>query len=148
MEWTSLLARLLEEPVTDHRGEHYAAVDARTIPGCVQRPRVPITVAAAGPRAMRLAATLGQGWVTYSDHTSLGTAMDAVLAENAPGKALRRIAQVGLDDRQPFADADAYARFTAGLEAAGYDEVSVHWPRADGRGVPAAALDLVPSAHR
>jgi alkanesulfonate monooxygenase SsuD/methylene tetrahydromethanopterin reductase-like flavin-dependent oxidoreductase (luciferase family) len=147
VEWTALLARLLEEPVTDHRGEHYTAVDARNLPGCVQRPRVPITVAAAGPRALRLAARLGQGWVTYADYAGLGAAMDAVLAEHAPGEALRRIAQVGLDDAAPFADADAWAEFTAGLTAAGYHEVSVHWPRTDGRGVPAAALDLVLSAH-
>ena len=34
-------------------------------PGPVQQPRVPFVVAANGPRSLRLAARLGQGWVTY-----------------------------------------------------------------------------------
>ena len=33
-------------------------------PGCVQRPRVPFAIAAAGPRGMRLAAGYAQSWVT------------------------------------------------------------------------------------
>src|SRR6266550_402344 len=41
--------------------------EARTVPGCVQRPRIPFAVAAAGPRAMRLATTYGETWVTTGD---------------------------------------------------------------------------------
>ncbi|WP_153397916.1 LLM class flavin-dependent oxidoreductase, partial [Ornithinicoccus halotolerans] len=63
-EFVGLLDRLLTEDHVNHRGEYYAAVDARTLPGCVQRPRVPFVMAANGPRALRLAARHGQGWVT------------------------------------------------------------------------------------
>ncbi|MBM0226749.1 LLM class flavin-dependent oxidoreductase [Micromonospora sp. ATA51] len=50
-EWIGLLDHLLTHHVTTVRGERFSAVDARQIPGCVQHPRVPLTVAAAGPRA-------------------------------------------------------------------------------------------------
>ena len=63
-EFVELLGVLLSEPVTDWAGEHYAAVDARMIPGPVQQPRPPFVVAANGPRGMRLAQTRAEGWVT------------------------------------------------------------------------------------
>jgi alkanesulfonate monooxygenase SsuD/methylene tetrahydromethanopterin reductase-like flavin-dependent oxidoreductase (luciferase family) len=63
-EFVELLGLLLAQPVTDWSGEHYAAVDARMIPGCAQHPRPPLLVAANGPRGMRLARTRGDGWVT------------------------------------------------------------------------------------
>ncbi|GIJ45944.1 luciferase [Virgisporangium aliadipatigenens] len=64
VEFVELLDALLTRGRVDHRGEWYTAVDARSSPGCVQHPRVPFLVAANGPRTMRLAARLGQGWVT------------------------------------------------------------------------------------
>jgi alkanesulfonate monooxygenase SsuD/methylene tetrahydromethanopterin reductase-like flavin-dependent oxidoreductase (luciferase family) len=42
---------------------HYAAVDAPSTPGAVQRP-LPLTIAAGGPKGMRLAARFGHDWVT------------------------------------------------------------------------------------
>jgi alkanesulfonate monooxygenase SsuD/methylene tetrahydromethanopterin reductase-like flavin-dependent oxidoreductase (luciferase family) len=63
-EFVELLGLLLTQPVTTWSGEHYAAVDARTIPGPVQRPRPPFVVAANGPRGMRLAQERAEGWVT------------------------------------------------------------------------------------
>lgn len=42
---------------------HYGAVDAPSTPGTVQNP-LPLTVAAGGPRGMRLVAEYGQQWVT------------------------------------------------------------------------------------
>ena len=64
-EWLGLLDRLLREPVTTAEGEWFTAVDAHQLPGCAQSPRLPFTVAAAGPKALRLAARYGQAWVTY-----------------------------------------------------------------------------------
>lgn len=66
-EFTRQLDALLTTPAVTMRGEYFQAVDARTIPGCVQRPRLPFAVAASGPRGTRLAAELGQAWVTTGD---------------------------------------------------------------------------------
>ncbi len=63
-EFVELLDQLLREPEVSYEGRYYAAVDARTYPGCVQRPRLPLAVAASGRKAMRVAATYGDSWVT------------------------------------------------------------------------------------
>jgi alkanesulfonate monooxygenase SsuD/methylene tetrahydromethanopterin reductase-like flavin-dependent oxidoreductase (luciferase family) len=44
-------------------GRYYAATDAPSTPGALQRP-LPLTVAAGGSRGLRLAAAYGQQWVT------------------------------------------------------------------------------------
>ena len=66
-EFVRLLDRLLSHSSTTATGVHYSAVEARTIPACVQQPRVPFLVAATGARGLRLAAEFGRGWVTYGD---------------------------------------------------------------------------------
>ncbi|MEW2547101.1 LLM class flavin-dependent oxidoreductase [Streptomyces sp. NPDC047002] len=66
-EFVALLDRLLTEPAVTHRGTYYSAGEARNIPGCVQRPRLPFAVAATGPRGLGLAAGYGQAWVTTGD---------------------------------------------------------------------------------
>ena len=90
-EFTALLDRLLREDHVEHDGAHYRAVDARTLPGPVQQPRVPFVIAANGPRSLRLAAERGQGWVTtggraetleqwWSSVGELSTRFDAALS--------------------------------------------------------------------
>ncbi|MFD4245636.1 LLM class flavin-dependent oxidoreductase [Streptomyces sp. NPDC058525] len=66
-EFVPLLDRLLTEGAVSSQGTFYSAVEARNIPGCVQRPRLPFAVAATGPRGLRLAARHGQAWVTTGD---------------------------------------------------------------------------------
>lgn len=66
-EFVPLLDRLLTEDAVTHEGALYSAVEARNIPGCVQRPRLPFAVAATGPRGLKLAARHGQAWVTTGD---------------------------------------------------------------------------------
>ncbi|MFK8907509.1 LLM class flavin-dependent oxidoreductase [Streptomyces sp. YS-3] len=66
-EFVPLLDRLLTEDAVTSEGAVYSAVEARNIPGCVQRPRLPFAVAATGPRGLKLAARHGQAWVTTGD---------------------------------------------------------------------------------
>jgi alkanesulfonate monooxygenase SsuD/methylene tetrahydromethanopterin reductase-like flavin-dependent oxidoreductase (luciferase family) len=160
-EWLELLDRLLREPVTTVRGERFTAVDAHQIPGCVQQPRLPFVVGAAGPRAMALAARFGQGWVTYGPYTGgdePGEWCAAVAAqsrvlddsleeEGRPRDDVRRIALIALETAWPFESAERYSDTLGRLREAGIDEVAAHWPRPDGRGVPARALSFVAAAH-
>jgi alkanesulfonate monooxygenase SsuD/methylene tetrahydromethanopterin reductase-like flavin-dependent oxidoreductase (luciferase family) len=160
-EWVGLLDRLLREPVTSARGEFYTAVDAHQLPGCVQRPRVPFTVAAAGPRALRLAARYGQAWVTYGPYgpevgpqewfaavagQSAGLA-GALAEEGRDPREVRRIALLGVEAAWPFESRARYADLLGRLADAGIDELALHWPRPDGRGTPAGALPGVLAAH-
>src|SRR3954454_22491515 len=62
-EFLELLDQLLRTERVTWSGSYFAAVDARSTPGPVQRPRPPFVVAANGRRALRLAARFGDGWV-------------------------------------------------------------------------------------
>jgi alkanesulfonate monooxygenase SsuD/methylene tetrahydromethanopterin reductase-like flavin-dependent oxidoreductase (luciferase family) len=161
-EWLGMLDHLLTHQVSTVRGERFSAVEARQIPGCVQQPRVPLTVAAAGQRALRLAARFGQAWVTYGPYQreddpeswfrAIGEQSDALtealVASGRPASSVRRIAQIGLDVGWPFASAERYTDFLGRLAAMGFGEVSIHWPRTDdGRGLPSDALGFVAAAH-
>lgn len=160
-EWAGLLDRLLREPVTTVRGERFTAVEAHQLPGCVQRPRVPFTVAAAGRRGLELAATYGDAWVSYGPYgpqagpqewfaalagqsRRLSQALDA---RGRDPRSVRRIAQLALDVRWPFDSAQRYGDTLGRLAELGFSEITVHWRRPDGRGLPAAALAFVAAAH-
>jgi alkanesulfonate monooxygenase SsuD/methylene tetrahydromethanopterin reductase-like flavin-dependent oxidoreductase (luciferase family) len=160
-EWLDLLDRLLREPVTTVHGDRFTAVDAHQLPGCVQQPRLPLTVAAAGPRAMTLAARFGQGWVTYGPYVEEGGAEEWFAAVGAQSRSLtealagegrapadvRRVALIGLETGWPFESAERYTDTVGRLADSGIDEVALHWPRADGRGVPVRAMPFVAAAH-
>ncbi|HEY3714273.1 MAG TPA: LLM class flavin-dependent oxidoreductase [Jatrophihabitantaceae bacterium] len=160
-EWIALLDVLLREPVTTHRGERFSAIDAHQLPGCVQAPRVPFTVAGAGPRALGQVVRHGQAWVTYGPYgpavepdrwfpalEQQARRLDDLLATagREPDE-VRRIAQFALDVQWPFTSAERYADTLGRLAGLGFTEVTVHWPRPDGRGLPASALPLVAAAH-
>lgn len=160
-EWLGLLDRLLREPVTTVHGPRFTAVDAHQLPGCVQQPRLPFTVAATGPRALRLAARYGQGWVTYGPYgpdvapeewfaavaEQSSRLTDALAAEGRAADDLARSALFGLEMSWPFESRDRYVDTLGRLGEAGVTEVSVHWPRPDGRGLSTTALALVAEAH-
>lgn len=161
VEWLALLDQLLREPVTTVTGKRFSAVEAYQLPGCVQVPRVPFTVAAAGPRAFALAARFGQAWVTHGPYgppvgpddwftalASQSARLDAALAEQGRARDdVRRIAQLSLDVRWPFASAERYADTLGRLADLGFGEVTVHWSRPDGRGLPADARPMVAAVH-
>lgn len=160
-EWLALLDRLLREPVTTVQGARFTAVDAHQLPGCVQQPRLPLTVGAAGLRAMALAARFGQAWVTYGPYTGgdaaeewlaavgeqSGRFTDVLAAEGRDPAEVRRLVLIGLEDAWPFESAERYADTLGRLRASGIDEVALHWPRPDGRGMPARAMPFVAAAH-
>jgi alkanesulfonate monooxygenase SsuD/methylene tetrahydromethanopterin reductase-like flavin-dependent oxidoreductase (luciferase family) len=129
--------------VTWH-GRHYSAVDARSIPGCVQRPRVPFVIASGGPRTMRLATRFGQGWVTNG-----GTAADQGAwwqeVTRRVGAFERALAAAGRDpstvdrylmlDPAPVFSLSSAAVFADGVGRAtelGFTDVVTHWPRESG----------------
>ena len=65
-EYVELLDLLLAEGVTDYHGKHYQAKGAVMNPGPVQQPRLPIMVAALGPRMMRCAVQHADIWNSLS----------------------------------------------------------------------------------
>jgi alkanesulfonate monooxygenase SsuD/methylene tetrahydromethanopterin reductase-like flavin-dependent oxidoreductase (luciferase family) len=148
-EFVALLDRLLTEPAVSARGTYYSAVEARTVPGCVQTPRLPFAVAATGSRGMRLAARYGQAWVTTGDPALYETGtpeqslaairgqverLDAALGEaGREASGLRRVLLTGFtpDRGTPFESVDAFTDFAGRHAEAGIEEIVLHWPIPD-----------------
>jgi alkanesulfonate monooxygenase SsuD/methylene tetrahydromethanopterin reductase-like flavin-dependent oxidoreductase (luciferase family) len=146
-EFVDVLDRLLRESKVSFDGRYYKAVEARTYPGCTQKPRIPFAVAATGPRSMRLAARHASIWVTTGDRSHIGPPLapcegaevvrrqsllfeEACTAEQRDPSTIDRLVltgprlDAGLQSPQAFNEVkDAYS-------AIGTTDLVVHWPRA------------------
>ncbi|MFJ4406854.1 LLM class flavin-dependent oxidoreductase [Streptomyces sp. NPDC088910] len=157
-EFVRLLDRLLTNGQVSYEGEFYSAHEARTIPGCVQRPRIPFAVAATGPRGMRLAARYGQAWVTTGDPAlyETGTPEESLAAVRGQverlgaacaqaGRDVLKVPKVMLtgftpDQGRPLESVDAFVDFAGRHAEAGIDEMVIHWP------IPDSDFDTDPAA--
>ncbi|MEV5443626.1 LLM class flavin-dependent oxidoreductase [Streptomyces sp. NPDC052644] len=148
-EFVPLLDRLLTEGAVTHEGTHYSAHEARNVPGCVQRPRLPFAVAATGPRGMRLAARHGQAWVTTGDPKLFETGtpeqsraalrgqlekLDKACAD--AGRDAAELDKILLTGFTPEANGvldsvDAFVDFAGRHAELGFDEIVVHTPIPD-----------------
>ena len=145
-EFVALLDQLLRHPATSHDGAFYSAVEARSYPGCVQRPRVPLAVAATGPHGMRVAATFGQLWVTTGDLAPDGDRLGAAAGVSVVGEQMRRLEETcGALGRDPssigrlvlsgprldggLSSVDAFEDTVGRYGEAGVTDFVVHWPR-------------------
>jgi alkanesulfonate monooxygenase SsuD/methylene tetrahydromethanopterin reductase-like flavin-dependent oxidoreductase (luciferase family) len=144
-EFVRLTDQLLRQPATSFTGTYYSASEARTYPGCVQRPRIPFAVAATGPRGMRLAARYGETWVTLGDRARAAS-MDAEEGAKVVREQIVQLddacAQVGRDPTSlrrlvlsgalldPGLGSVEAFRDTIGRYAqVGVTDFVVHWPR-------------------
>ncbi|MFB7555709.1 LLM class flavin-dependent oxidoreductase [Streptomyces brevispora] len=148
-EFVPLLDRLLTEDSVTHEGNFYSADEARNIPGCVQRPRLPFAVAATGPRGLKLAAQYGQAWVTTGDPKLYeeGTPAQSMVALAGQIDRLgTACAEIGRDvgeldkilltgftpDRNaPLKSVEAFTDFAGNHRDLGFTEIVIHWPIAD-----------------
>ncbi|WP_037335124.1 LLM class flavin-dependent oxidoreductase [Saccharomonospora piscinae] len=141
VEFVDALDGLLRTDGFDYSGEYYSAKGARNLPGCVQRPRSPLLIAANGPRAMAYAARQGEGWITtgqpgavstqeqwWQGVATLSARFDETLAETGRGEVVRCLSLdaapvFSLSSREAFVDAVGRA------QELGFTDVVVHWPR-------------------
>jgi alkanesulfonate monooxygenase SsuD/methylene tetrahydromethanopterin reductase-like flavin-dependent oxidoreductase (luciferase family) len=142
-EFVELLDKLLTTDGVDYQGEYFSTRDARTLPGCVQQPRVPFVMAANGPRSLRLATRYGAGWVTtgrksddfdtwFGSVTDLSRRLDGVLeSEGRDGAEFDRY--LALDSaRYSLSSVAAFEDVVGRAAELGFTDVITHWPRADG----------------
>lgn len=146
IEFVDLLHRINTEPVTGTtwRGRYFTAIDARSTPGCVQRPRVPFIVASGGPRTMRLAARLGQGWVTnggaaptqdewWREVARRRDRFEAALAaEGRQPSTVDRYLMLEPAPVNALSSASAFVDAVGRAAELGFTDVVTHWPRASG----------------
>jgi alkanesulfonate monooxygenase SsuD/methylene tetrahydromethanopterin reductase-like flavin-dependent oxidoreductase (luciferase family) len=142
-EFVAVLDRLMREDHVDHTGDHFRTVDARTLPGPVQQPRIPFVVAANGPRSLRLAARHGQGWVTYGaggETVQEWWTGVAALCRKLDDVEFRADREAPLDRYLSLDGGPAFALESVGLfeemvgraGQLGFTDVVTHWPRAEG----------------
>lgn len=141
-EFVEVLDGLMMRDKFSHDGEHYRIAEARNRPGSVQRPRVPFVVAANGPKAMRVAARYGQGWLTtgtarddaetwWRSIGELTAKFDQALedAQRDPAAVARYL----MLDAGPFYSLSTVDTFVDAAQRArklGFTDIVVHWPRA------------------
>jgi alkanesulfonate monooxygenase SsuD/methylene tetrahydromethanopterin reductase-like flavin-dependent oxidoreductase (luciferase family) len=145
-EFVPLLDRLLTQESVSFTGDHYSAHEARNIPGCVQRPRLPFAVAATGPRGMKLVARHGQAWVTTGDPTIFETGTpeasvaairrqterlsDACAATGRDAKELDKVLLTGFtpDRNAPLESVGAFVDFAGRHAELGFTDIVIHMP--------------------
>ena len=142
-EFLDLLGTILTNPSTTRHGEWFSAVDARSIPGPVQQPRPLFVVAAAGPRALRLAARHGDGWVTtgamgaedleawWRSVAELSARFDEALdAAGRPRDAVARYLSLDSSPVYSLTSVEAFTDAVGRAAALGFTDAITHWPRA------------------
>ncbi|GAA4590116.1 alkanesulfonate monooxygenase SsuD/methylene tetrahydromethanopterin reductase-like flavin-dependent oxidoreductase (luciferase family) [Actinoplanes octamycinicus] len=140
-EFLELFDTILRSPSTTWSGSWFSAVDARSLPGPVQQPRPPFVVAANGPRALRLAAKYGDGWVTTGPQSETLEEWWRAVAEirdrfettlAAAGRAPESVDRyLNLDSSPVFSmsSLDAFQEATGRAAELGFTDVITHWPR-------------------
>lgn len=140
-EFVELLDAVLTNDTTTWHGAYYHAIGARSLPGCVQRPRLPFVIAANGPRSLRLAARFGQGWVTTGTTREGDEQWWRSVGELA-GRFTETLASSGRDTgdvrRYLYLDAcpvfslssvDSFRNAVGRAAELGFTDVITHWPR-------------------
>jgi alkanesulfonate monooxygenase SsuD/methylene tetrahydromethanopterin reductase-like flavin-dependent oxidoreductase (luciferase family) len=145
-EFVAVLQRLFDEPSVSHQGTYYTVEGACIRPASIQRPRVPLAIAAGGKKGLALAARFADAWITYGDAsnrdlTATGTADivraqarqldEACAAIGRDPSALQRIYLIGNTEERPLASAAAFDDFAGRYAAIGFTDLVFHHPRAN-----------------
>jgi alkanesulfonate monooxygenase SsuD/methylene tetrahydromethanopterin reductase-like flavin-dependent oxidoreductase (luciferase family) len=139
-EFTRLLLRLRDEDHVTSEGRWFSAHDMRTLP---RVNNVPVLVAANGPRSVRFAAHVGDGWITTgpSGSPSLDVWLDGLAdsvktLDEALAAADRDLAAypkyVNLDSSPVYSlsSPETFADLVRRVGELGFTDVIAHWPRA------------------
>jgi alkanesulfonate monooxygenase SsuD/methylene tetrahydromethanopterin reductase-like flavin-dependent oxidoreductase (luciferase family) len=145
-EFVDVTDQLLRQPATSHSGPHYTVNDARMLPGCLQQPRLPLAIAAAGKKTLAIAARHADAWITYGDATYQDVTPEGTerivrrqaghLAEHcaAAGRdvsEIERIYLIGNTAERPLASVGAFADFAGRYRELGFTDLVFHHPRPD-----------------
>ena len=134
----------LKGTLRNHDGDYYTVNEARLIPGSLQQPRVPIAIAAGGPRGLRLTAEVADAWITFGDtsnqdlsaagterivrHQMKQLEQRCIEAARDPAE-VDRIYLVGSTEEKPLASVAAFSEFLGRYEEMGFTDLVFHHPR-------------------
>jgi alkanesulfonate monooxygenase SsuD/methylene tetrahydromethanopterin reductase-like flavin-dependent oxidoreductase (luciferase family) len=145
-EFVALLGQLFTEELVSYDGNYFTVNDACIRPDAIQRPRVPIAIAAGGPKALALVAKYADAWITFGDTSgqspsAKGTEQsvrrqtqqleDACAAIGRDSSTIQRIYLIGNTEERPLASTAAFDEFVGRYSAIGFTDLVLHHPRAD-----------------
>jgi alkanesulfonate monooxygenase SsuD/methylene tetrahydromethanopterin reductase-like flavin-dependent oxidoreductase (luciferase family) len=154
-EAIDLIDRLMREESTTHVGRHYRLDDARLRPRPLQRPRIPIVIAAHRPRMLRIAARYADQWDTFAEMPGTATeGVDAHLGERIArldaacreiGRDPTEIRRSTWTTRDALRSTDAYLEFVRHHHQLGFTDFSTVAPApADVPVLRAIAAEVIP----
>jgi alkanesulfonate monooxygenase SsuD/methylene tetrahydromethanopterin reductase-like flavin-dependent oxidoreductase (luciferase family) len=141
-EYVQALDRLLRGEPGGFDGAYYRVADVVLEPRPLQSPRPPVTIAAWGPRSIRLAAELGDAWNTMGglgldaaeglevvrrQGRLLDEACKAIGREPESVRRSLLLHEAWIAD-EPFASEAAFRGFVENYRAVGIDEFLFHYP--------------------
>lgn len=145
-EYARVVDGLLRGDLTDHEGSWYTVDGGRLLPGCVQRPRTPLALAAGGRRTIELTGAIADAWITLGDPTSTpGSVAEYVDVVGRQSEALdracvaagrrpadvERIGFVPIAFPEPLKRIDAFTELAESLVDLGFDAIVLHDHRSD-----------------
>jgi len=147
-EFVDLLDELLRGEDVAFDGDHYSVNRPGLRPGSVQKPRIPLAVAATNRRSMEVVAKHAQLWVTNGDRGHRGPPLlpadgaaavssqmmllDAACARQGRDPAtIDRLVLTGSRLDSGLRSATQFAELKEIYESVGVTDLVVHWPRAE-----------------
>jgi alkanesulfonate monooxygenase SsuD/methylene tetrahydromethanopterin reductase-like flavin-dependent oxidoreductase (luciferase family) len=139
-EFVELVDLLLRQEVTTYDGSYFSCQEAEMIPLPVQRPRPPITIAAHGPKMLRIAAQRADSWssfggyevVTEDDfHRVTGERckrFDDIVVDLGRDPGQIRHSLVCFPPLTPWRSVEYFEDMVGRLGAMGIDEFVLYWP--------------------
>ncbi len=143
-EYLTVLGGLLDGDLTGHSGEWYTVNEARMNPGCLQKPRVPVAVAAGHRRSIGVAAAKGDRWITngitslpdLTPEKHMAVIADQVDMFNQACAALDRdpssvdrIVQLNNVEGRPLASIELFTEVVEQYRELGFTDITFHYPR-------------------
>jgi alkanesulfonate monooxygenase SsuD/methylene tetrahydromethanopterin reductase-like flavin-dependent oxidoreductase (luciferase family) len=139
-EFVELLGRLFGDDVVSYEGDYYTVREAVVRPESVRAPRVPIAVAAGGPKSIGLVARRADAWITLGDPRPLdeqppdpyelvrthSQMLDDACA--AIGRDASTVRRIFMSD-SPLVSASTFEDFAGNLDTLGFTDVVFHHPR-------------------
>jgi alkanesulfonate monooxygenase SsuD/methylene tetrahydromethanopterin reductase-like flavin-dependent oxidoreductase (luciferase family) len=145
-EYVELVGMLLSQENTSYQGQYYSAQGAVMNPSSYQSPRVPVMVAALGPKMMEHAARFADIWNTMSfdaefdaqlvEMTDRAAAMDALCTRvgRDPSSLRRSVLLFDAEARgeggriRYYDDHELFVKLVRQLVAVGYTDIGVYYP--------------------
>jgi alkanesulfonate monooxygenase SsuD/methylene tetrahydromethanopterin reductase-like flavin-dependent oxidoreductase (luciferase family) len=148
-EFIEIVDQMLSNPTTTYQSKYYQIKDAAMVPCPTQQPRPPLTVAAAGPTTLKIAARYADTWNSYGkfnasaeDGLAITRERSQMLDESCAKigrdpQTIRRSFLSGVTADKPFASLQAFHDFVGHYQEIGISEFIFYWLPKEGHPVMA-----------